>query len=252
MIRIVALTEAGKKLADRLHLALPGSEVWYKPKPFAERVQQAFAKGDRLLMICATGIAVRSLAPVITNKHQDPPVLILDELGRFVIPLLSGHEGGGNEWGWEVADILDAQLVLTTAQPYLKPIYTVGMGCERGCPVEALDELLLNSLGQANLSLEAIYSINSIDLKADELGLINLAVKLNKRFETWTPTQLKQVEPLLNSRSDYVYSITGVYSVAESAALYAAQSRTDATPELVLTKQKNAKATCAIARSYLK
>lgn len=250
MIRIVALTEAGQQLAHRLQTAIPGSEVWYKPRPFAERLQQAFSNGDRLLLICATGIAVRSLAPVIADKHQDPAVLVLDEHGQFVIPLLSGHEGGANEWGREVAGILGAQFVLTTANSYVKPVYTVGMGCERNCPEEALAELLQNCLSQASLSLDNIYSINSIDLKADEDGLIDLAVKLNKRFETWTPTQLKQVEPLLNSRSDYVYSITGVYSVAESAALYGAQSRTDATPELVLTKQKNAKATCAIAKSY--
>lgn len=250
MTRIIALTEAGRILAERLQAALPGCEVWYKPKPFAERVQHAFAQGDRLLMICATGIVVRSLAPVIANKHQDPAVLVLDEQGQFVIPLLSGHEGGANEWGREVADILGAQLVQTTANPYLKPVYTVGMGCERGCPRGYLSELLDSCLEQAGLEKDNIHSINSIDIKADEDGLISLAMKLDKRFETWTSTQLNEVEPLLNSRSDYVYSVTNVYSVAESAALYAAQIQTDATPELVLTKQKNTKATCAIARSY--
>lgn len=250
MMRIVALTEAGRALALRLQAAWPDSEVWYKPKPFARQLQQAFVQGDRLLLICATGIAVRSLAPVITDKHRDPPVLVLDELGRFVIPLLSGHEGGANEWGREVAALLGAQLVLTTANPYLKPVYTVGMGCERGCPQQALGELLEHCLQQSGLDIDCIHSINSIDIKADEIGLQALAETLHKPFQTWSASQLGEVEPLLSTRSDYVYDTVGVYGVAESAALYAARALTGTTPELVLPKHKNARATCALARGF--
>lgn len=254
MIRIVALTEAGLRLAQTLqqhHESVSvQSEVWYKPKPFAEQVQQAFQRGDRLILICATGIAVRSLAPVIDNKRQDPPVLVLDELGQFVIPLLSGHEGGANEWGREVAEILDAQLVMTTAKPYLKPVYTVGMGCERHCPADELQRLMDDCLEKAGLSIEQIESVNSIDIKADEVGLIELGDALDKPFNTWSVPQLREVEHLLNSQSEYVFNTVGVYGVAESAALYAAQQLTGDVAELALIKHKTAKATCAIARSF--
>ena len=250
MIRIIALTEAGLRLANNIAAQLQDAEVLFKPKPFAETVQQAFSAGDKLILICATGIAVRTLAPVLNNKRKDPPVLVLDELGQFVIPLISGHEGGANDWGDDLAKLLNAQLVMTTAKPYLKPVYTVGMGCERHCPEEELRRLLDQCLDDEGLSLGQISSINSIDIKADEVGLIELGKTLGKDYQTFDKQQLSSVEHLLSTKSDYVFKIVGVYGVAESAALLAAQNVTGEPAELVLNKQKTAKATCAIARSY--
>jgi cobalt-precorrin 5A hydrolase len=250
MIKIIALTEAGHKLAQDLKRKLPDSEVCFKPKPFTPKVQAAFMNGDGLIMICATGIAVRCLAPVLQNKHQDPPVLVLDEKGHFVIPLLSGHEGGANDFALQVANILSAQLVMTTAKPYLKPIYTVGMGCERHCPKEYLSQLLSECLLQVNLSVDDISSVNSINIKADEIALIELSLDLAKPFNTWDTAQLGSMESLLSTKSDYIYNTVGVYGVAESAALYGAMNLTGDNSELVLNKHKNAKATCAIARSF--
>ncbi len=253
-IKIIALTDAGHCLASRLKERLDNndvtSEIWFKPKPFSEKVQSAFSDGDRLILICATGIAVRTLAPVIQSKHDDPPVLVLDEQGQFVIPLLSGHEGGANAWAEDIATILDAQLVITTAKPYLKPIYTVGMGCERHCPEEELNALLTQCLVQAGVTIDQVASINSIDIKSDELGLIELAKTLGKPYGTFDKQNLSSVEHLLSTKSDYVFEVVGVYGVAESAALYAAQEVTGDTAELILNKQKTSKATCAIAKSY--
>lgn len=265
-VRIVALTEAGQRLGQRLQSHCEGADLWYKPKPFVETVQQAFQDGDALILITATGIAVRSLAPVLESKQQDAPVLVLDELGQFVIPLLSGHEGGANDWASDVAASIDAQLVMTTAKPYLKPVYAVGMGCERDCPREHLQTLFEACLTEAGLSLDQISSINSIALKADEAGLIQLGEILNKPYQTFEVDQLSKMEPLLSTRSDYVLKTVGVYGVAESAALYAAahhvgraselqagkasQLQVGDAPELILNKQKTKKATCAIARAY--
>jgi cobalt-precorrin 5A hydrolase len=263
---IVALTEAGLRLAERLSKVMQINnklnEVWYKPKPFAEKVQQAFRQQQPLIMICATGIVVRTLAPVLAGKLEDPPVLVLDEQGQFVIPLLSGHEGGANELARHVAGWLDGQLVMTTAKPYLKPKYAVGMGCERGCPKEELERLLMLCLDQADLTLDQVSSINSIDIKADEVGLIELAHQLNKPFNTFDVKALSQVEDQLSVKSDYIFKTVGVYGVAESAALVAAaqlvsndeldseNEPAEAKSELILNKQKTAKATCAIARAY--
>ena len=249
-ICIIALTEAGKCLAEKLQKNIPEAALWFKPRPFSAKVQQAFQAGNALIMICATGIAVRSLAPVIDNKYQDPPVLVLDEQGRFVLPLLSGHEGGANDWAHTIAHRLNAQLVMTTAQPYLEPVYTVGMGCERGCSAEALKELLISALAQAQLTLTQIHSVNSIDLKADETGLIALAESIQKPFQTFARESLAKVEHRLSVRSTYVFNTVGVYGVAESAALWAAQTVTAQPGELVLKKIKHTKATCAVARSY--
>ncbi|HHC74107.1 MAG TPA: cobalamin biosynthesis protein [Thiothrix sp.] len=145
---------------------------------------------------------------------------------------------------------LSAICVLTTAKSYTQAIYTVGMGCERHCPLSALEDLWLDCLQQAKLTPEHIQSINSIALKKDEAGLIALARKYQKPFLTWDTTALATVENQLSTRSDYVYRITGVYGVAESAALYAAQQSAQSTAFLSLAKQKNTQATCAIACVY--
>ena len=251
MIRIVALTEAGLKLAQVLEKKLTDEcELWFKPKPFTKKLQQAFMAGDRLILICATGIAVRTLAPVLESKNVDPPVLVLDEVGQFVIPLLSGHEGGANDWALQISTLLTAQLVMTTAKPYLSPIYTVGMGCERDCPRQDLDELLQTSLSKLDLTLDQVSSINSIDIKADEQGLIDLANVYDKPFRTWNKAQLATVESQLSTKSDYVFSVVGVYGVAESAALFGAKQLSSNDAELILNKHKSAKATCAIAGTY--
>ncbi|TDJ68087.1 MAG: cobalamin biosynthesis protein CbiG [Proteobacteria bacterium] len=248
MIRIVALTNPGKDLAAQLQRQIGDSEIWFKPKPFAERVQHAFQAGDKLVMICAAGIVVRTLAPVLNNKREDPPVLVLDERGQYVIPLISGHEGGANLWGAEIAKILDAQLVVTTAKSY-QPIYTVGMGCERHCELEELQSLLTRCLEQVDLQPDQITSINSLDIKGNEIGLVQLGKALNIPFRTWTIEQLKTVQDQLRTPSDAVFEIVGLYGVAESAALYAAQVQTNDPAQLLLAKQKTTKATCAIARS---
>jgi len=247
---IVALTDAGLALAQRLQLLVEGSEVWFKPKPFANKVQQVFVAGHPLIFICATGIVMRILAPVLVNKFDDPPVLVMDEQGGFVIPLLSGHEGGANNWAKDIAEKISAQLVLTTANSYLQPIYCVGIGCERHCSVAMIESLLQSCLQQANLTIGDISSINSIDIKADEVGIIECAASHEKCFNTYSVAALTTVEGLLKTPSDYVFNTVGVYGVAESAALYSAKTLTQSAPELILTKQKNTKATCAIARAY--
>ncbi|MFT5420418.1 MAG: cobalt-precorrin 5A hydrolase [Candidatus Endobugula sp.] len=255
-MRIVALTATGRVLGERLLQFLTEAHpeqqtaLWFKPQPFTDTLQQAFTAGDALVFICATGIVVRTLAPVIKNKHDDPPVVVLDEQGKFVIPLLSGHEGGANQWANIIAKSIGAEVVITTAKAYVEPIYTVGMGCERHCPQDELTTLLENCLQQTGLSIEQIHSINSIDIKADEQGLLNTAALLKKPYQTFDKEQLSTVEDLLSIKSEYIFKTVGVYGVAESAALVAAQQVTHQVAELVLNKIKTKKATCAIAKSY--
>ncbi|WP_229772475.1 cobalamin biosynthesis protein [Desulfovibrio porci] len=67
------------------------------------------------VFVGATGIAVRVLAPLLRHKSQDPPVVVLDPAGRFVISLLSGHWGGGNALARHLAVLLQATPVITTA-----------------------------------------------------------------------------------------------------------------------------------------
>jgi len=81
----------------------------------ADWAGQGFAQADALVFCCAAGIAVRAIAPHVRDKRTDPAVLVLDEGGTFVIPLLSGHLGGANALALDLADKLSATPVLTTA-----------------------------------------------------------------------------------------------------------------------------------------
>lgn len=70
---------------------------------------------DALVFIGAAGIAVRAVAPHVKDKFTDPAVVSVDELGRFAVPLLSGHVGGANELAARIAALTGAQAVVSTA-----------------------------------------------------------------------------------------------------------------------------------------
>ncbi len=74
-----------------------------------------FVQGGALIYIGAAGIAVRSIAPCVKSKWKDPAVLVMDEKGQFIVPILSGHVGEANQLSCFLADEIDAKEVLTTA-----------------------------------------------------------------------------------------------------------------------------------------
>lgn len=115
---IFALTERGADLAERLGSLLEGSQTFIKGRDFERlrpMVDETFNSFDGLIFIGALGIAVRMIAPHIVSKLSDPAVVCLDERGRHVISVLSGHVGGANDLTLKLARMLGATPVLTTA-----------------------------------------------------------------------------------------------------------------------------------------
>ena len=83
--------------------------------PLSEWAGKYFHCVDAMIFIGACGIALRATAPHIMSKLHDPAVIVIDEAGRYVIPVLSGHIGGANSLARDIAGFLGAQAVITTA-----------------------------------------------------------------------------------------------------------------------------------------
>lgn len=117
IIRICYFTKRGQALAEKLISARPEltAEIRKKEVPLEEWTAECFSQRLPILFIGASGIAVRAIAPFVKDKLADSAVLVADEKGRFVIPLLSGHMGAANELAEELAETLQATPVLTTA-----------------------------------------------------------------------------------------------------------------------------------------
>lgn len=105
-----SLTE--RKLTEK---NLVESGLSYVEQPLTEWTGEQMKKRRSLLFIGACGIAVRAIAPFLTDKLNDVPVLVMDEQGRFVIPVLAGHVGGANELAVSLAERMGSTPVITTA-----------------------------------------------------------------------------------------------------------------------------------------
>lgn len=117
-ISVISFTRQGRLLAERIKSSLSDREVDLCHKPEEGVVlwaEKQFRENRALVFIGACGIAVRAIAPWVKDKLSDSPVLVLDEQGRYVIPILSGHAGGANELAERIAVRIKAAAVITTA-----------------------------------------------------------------------------------------------------------------------------------------
>ena len=109
ILRAIAFTAQGVALGEKLGIAVD------RGVPVMRWAQEAFDASDALLFIGACGIAVRAIAPLVRDNPKDPSLVVMDEAGRFVIPILSGHIGGANALATQIAEKIGATAVVTTA-----------------------------------------------------------------------------------------------------------------------------------------
>ena len=124
------------------------------PKCYGE----CFATSELLVFVGSCGIAVRKIAPFVHDKRTDPAVVCVDELGTFVIPLLSGHIGGANALARHIAENLHATPVITTATDINRKFSVDTWATENGC--------VLSSMKLAKAVSSAILE-RDIPLKSD-------------------------------------------------------------------------------------
>jgi cobalt-precorrin 5A hydrolase/precorrin-3B C17-methyltransferase len=104
----VSITEAGRRLAARLPYETAHGEM-------ATVVRTRWADVAGFVLCCATGVAVRIVAPLLVDKQTDPAVVCVDESGRVAVALCGGHAGGANNLAREIAGLVGATPVITTA-----------------------------------------------------------------------------------------------------------------------------------------
>lgn len=149
-IAVIAITRNGAKLGTRIVASLKGARLKVMAKyadvaghgcePFEMPVQQvlsdAFFSCDGLVLIMSLGAVVRLIAPLLRDKRVDPAVVVVDDAGKYVISALSGHLGGANALAEEVAAILGAIPVITTASDANRTLAVDLLGREFGWILE--------------------------------------------------------------------------------------------------------------------
>lgn len=118
-VELIAFTARGNALAERLAEALTRAGCPAACTREGLRVEawaaRAFGRSEALVFVGAAGIAVRAIAPCLGHKSTDPAVVVVDEAGRYAVPILSGHLGGANDLARRIAALIGGEAVLTTA-----------------------------------------------------------------------------------------------------------------------------------------
>lgn len=272
----------------------------------------------------AAGAVVRLIAPLLQHKSSDPAVVVVDEAGRFVISLCSGHQGGADKLARLIAQLIGATPVLTSASTnlgllavdmlgvpfgwqrgegdwtgvsaasarrepiqviqeagstlwqshlpqdhsfYFEPhqsltpkariwispikrlvtqnsipevqwhprVLWVGIGCERGTSRQLIETAIQQVCRDNQLALCALAGIATIDLKADEVGLVELCRDLGWPLRTFPSDVLRSVS--VPNPSAVVEAEVGTPSVAEAAALCASSKKSKNQNPLLVPKQ---------------
>jgi cobalt-precorrin 5A hydrolase/precorrin-3B C17-methyltransferase len=328
---IVVLGTSGAALGRRVRDVLPGAQLHGQRGVTGDgdvaydrvlpHLRELFAAGTPIVGLCASGILVRAVAPLLDDKRAEPPVVALAEDGSVAVPLLGGHHGA-NAIARALAETLSAVAAITTsgdlrlgfaldepppgwrianperAKPiaaallagkpvalhdelgcadwlcagnvpwaekaelsvrvtdrrtpdsdqtlvFHPPVLVLGIGCERGCPADEIEQLAMDSLDSIGLTPEAIAAVVSVELKTDETGIHALADKFGVPARFFSAARLLDETPRLTERSEAAFRATGCWGVAEGAALAAAGPG----GTLIVTKRKSRGATCAIARA---
>ncbi|MGR3292710.1 MAG: cobalt-precorrin 5A hydrolase [Candidatus Scalindua sp.] len=254
-LALIAITDDGINVAKRIKEKLDGEVTIFLPqklrqtkvaatyysKKFGDQICQLFSQYEGFIFIMASGIVVRTIAPHIMDKYTDPAVVVVDDVGRYVISILSGHEGGANNLAHDVANILHTDAVITTGTEAKKDII-IGIGCKRGIGSDEVKEAINSALADVEVSIDRVRLAGTVDLKADEVGLLRALNELGIPLRVVSRPEIDACAKDY-SKSDFVMEKIGVGGVAEPAALISGRKT-----KLILKRQKYPGITVAIAQ----
>ena len=184
-ITVFSFTKNGKDINIRLMDILKNNNVssYTMSKYISDSRMKAFTdlketvkthfSDDAIIFVGATGIAIRSIAPYVKDKFSDPAVLVIDELGRYVISLLSGHVGGANELAEYIGGALGATPIITTATD-INDTFAVDVFAKKDVSAALLDKKAVDIDSD-------IFSINVEDIKK-KLNPLNADCELKVRI----------------------------------------------------------------------
>jgi cobalt-precorrin 5A hydrolase len=111
----ITFTEDGLKIVHKIQKSKQYDVAVFTKDNYKDRLPEAFQHYEGIVFISSVGIAVRLCAPHLQSKTSDPAVVVVDDLGRYSISLVSGHLGGANQLAAELGELLGCQPVITTA-----------------------------------------------------------------------------------------------------------------------------------------
>ena len=205
-IAILSITNNGRELALKIKEIMKNVDVFFIKKDtdyindevivvnkgLKEFIPQIFDKYDYLVFIMATGIVVRTIAPLVMSKFSDPAILVMDEKGNNIISLLSGHMGGANEMTLYMSDLINSHPVITTATDVNKKSSLDMIAKKLNGHIDdfrdnvlKINSMLVNN-EEVHLYIDGNYKINHngftlYDEKTDLDKVRNLVIVTNKK-----------------------------------------------------------------------
>ncbi len=171
-------------------------------------------EGIDTVAFMAAGIAVREIHAV--SKYTDPAIVLVDNMGRYSISLMSGHEGGANFLAYKVASLLGAEPIITTFAEVSKR-YILGIGCRKGMEGKVLAEGIKDFLKENKIDIANIRHFATSSLKLGEKGLWQLEELLGIPIY-FVPIK-KMTLPYLRFNESLAKKYFPIPSVAEASAL---------------------------------
>lgn len=211
-VALVAITKHGAQQVAKLARNLPQASVCVAakfadamqglPNPvqaysgaFKDEIEGLFQRFDQIVFFVSLGAVVRLVAPHLKSKDEDPGVLVVDDAGQFVIPVLSGHVGGANAMAEQVAALIGATPVLTTASDVGKTIPVDILGRELGWRVEA-PKLNITRVSAAVVNEEAVAIVQDAGSPHWWTRPTPLPANIH-RFERFEDVDLKRFKAVL-------------------------------------------------------